>query len=280
MAQDARPARPARPVIRATVRTSTWLTPHVVRLELHAPELTTFPVGEFTDHYVKLLLPHQDPTHQDPTQQDPTQQDPTQPGEPRPTTRTYTVRAWDPAARLVTIDVVHHGDQGLAGPWAAAAEPGAALALTGPGGGYAPSPTADWHLLVGDASALPAIACALERIGTSAPTRVVVQVDDPAERAYPLPDGADVTWVQRGLVDAVQEVEWLPGRVHAFVHGEAGDVRDLRRWLRAERHVPLDHLSASGYWRRGRDDEAWRAVKRDWNAAAALEEQDALAGRV
>jgi hypothetical protein len=78
----------------------------------------------------------------------------------------------------------------------------------------------------------------------------------------------------------VQEMEWLPGRVHAFVHGEAGDVRDLRRWLRAERHVPLDHLSASGYWRLGRDDEAWRAVKRDWNAAAALEEQDALAGRV
>jgi NADPH-dependent ferric siderophore reductase len=270
MAQDARPDRPARPVIRATVQTSTWLTPHVVRLELHAPELTSFPVGEFTDHYVKLLLP----------QQDPNQQDPNQAGGARPTTRTYTVRAWDPAARLITIDVVHHGEQGLAGPWAASAKPGDALGLTGPGGGYAPNPAADWHLLVGDASALPAIACALERIGTSAPAKVVVLVDGPAEHAYPLPDGADVTWVERGLVDAVQGLEWLPGRVHAFVHGEAGDVRDLRRWLRAERHVPLDHLSASGYWRLGRDDEAWRAVKRDWNAAAALEEQDALAGRV
>lgn len=260
MAPDARPDRPARPVIWTTVRTTARLTPHVVRLELHAPELASFPVGEHTDHYVKLLFP--------------------QPDEGRPTTRTYTVRAWDPAARVLTVDVVLHGDEGLAGPWAAAAQPGDALGMMGPGGGYAPNPGADWHLLVGDASALPAIACALERIGTSAPARVVVAVDSAAEQAYPLPAGADVTWVEHGLVSTVQALEWLPGRVHAFVHGEAGDVRELRRWLRAERHVPLDHLSASGYWRLGRDDEGWRAVKRDWNAAAELEEQDALTGRV
>lgn len=260
MAQDARPDRPARPVIWTTVHTTTALTPHMVRLVLHAPELASFPVAEFTDHYVKLLFP--------------------QPSQARPTTRTYTVRAWDPAARLITVDFVHHGDDGLAGPWAAAARPGDALALMGPGGGYAPNPAADRHLLVGDASALPAIACALERIGTSAPAKVVVLVDGPAELAYPLPDGADVSWVEHGLVATVQALGWIPGRVHAFVHGEAGDVRELRRWLRAERHVPLDHLSASGYWRRGRDDEAWRAVKREWNTAAELEEQDALTGRV
>ena len=270
MAQDERPARPARPVIWTTVSTTTRLTPGMVRLVLHAPELASFPVGEFTDHYVKLLFPHQSPT----------QQDSAQPGATRPTTRTYTVRAWDPAARLITVDFVHHGDKGLAGPWAAAAQPGDALGLMGPGGGYAPSPEADWHLLVGDASALPAIACALERIGTSAPAKVVVLVDRLAEQVYPMPAGADVTWVQHGLVTTVASLQWLPGRVHAFVHGEAAQVRELRRWLRVERHVPLDHLSASGYWRLGRDDEAWRAVKRDWNTAAEREEQDALAGRV
>lgn len=280
MAQDERPARPARPVIWTTVSTTTRLTPGMVRLVLHAPELASFPVGEFTDHYVKLLFPHQTSTQQDSTQQDSTQQGSTPPGATRPTTRTYTVRAWDPAARLITVDFVHHGDKGLAGPWAAAAQPGDALGLMGPGGGYAPDPEADWHLLVGDASALPAIACALERIGTGAPAKVVVLVDGPAEQAYPMPTGADVTWVQDGLVTTVQSLEWLPGHVHAFVHGEAAQVRELRSWLRVERAVPLDHLSASGYWRLGRDDEAWRAVKRDWNTAAEQAERDALAGRV
>ena len=86
--------------------------------------------------------------------------------------------------------------------------------------------------------------------------------------------------MQDGLVTTVQSLEWLPGHVHAFVHGEAAQVRELRSWLRVERAVPLDHLSASGYWRLGRDDEAWRAVKRDWNTAAEQAERDALAGRV
>ena len=54
-------------------------------------------------------------------------------------------------ARL-TIDFVVHGDDGVAGPWAAAAQPGDELLLHGPGGAYAPDPDADWHLMVGDAA--------------------------------------------------------------------------------------------------------------------------------
>lgn len=213
-------------------------------------------MGEHTDHYVKLLFP--------------------QPGEARPTTRTYTVRDWDPTARMMTVDMVVHGDAGLAGPWAATAAPGDPLGLMGPGGGYAPRPDAGWHLLVGDASALPAIACALERIDGSAPVRVVAQVESPDEH-YPLGD-VDVRWVhsEGELVQAVQTTRWLPGHVQAFVHGEAGAVRDLRRWLRAEKQVPLENLSASGYWRAGRDDEAWRASKKQWNAQAAQEEDAAV----
>ena len=75
-----------------------------------------------------------------------------------PRRRTYTVRRWDEAAGELTLDFVSHGDEGLAGPWAAAAVPGDQIALQGPGGEYAPDPAADWHLFAGDASALPAIA--------------------------------------------------------------------------------------------------------------------------
>ena len=60
--------------------------------------------------------------------------------------------------------------------------------------------------------------------------------------------------------------------MHAFVHGEADMVRAVRRHLRLERGVPRERLSASGYWRRGRTDEGWRAEKKEWNAAVEADE--------
>ena len=62
--------------------------------------------------------------------------------------------------------------------------------------------------------------------------------------------------------------------MHAFVHGEAAAVKELRRYLRVERSLGLDRLSISGYWRLGVDDEGWRASKKEWNAA--IEESEAV----
>ena len=69
----------------------------------------------------------------------------------------------------LTLDFVVHGDDGIAGPWAAQAKPGDTLELAGPGGAYAPSPDADWHLLAGDDAVLPAIAVSLARIPPGCP---------------------------------------------------------------------------------------------------------------
>lgn len=69
---------------------------------------------------------------------------------------------------------------------------------------------------------------------------------------------------------------WPAERVCAFVHGEAGAVKELRAYLRAERRVARGDLSISGYWRLGADDEGWRAAKRDW--AAQIEAAEAAAG--
>src|SRR3712207_8167401 len=99
------------------------------------------------------------------------------------------------------------------------------------------------------------------------------------EQPLPLPAGAELTWVHRSglpgeaLVAAVRGAALPPGSVHAFVHGEAGFVRDLRRYLRVERAVPREQLSASGYWRLGRTDEGWRAEKAEGDAAGAADEQ-------
>ncbi|MEO3769666.1 siderophore-interacting protein [Micromonospora sp. B9E7] len=259
-------------------------TPHLIRLVLGGDELTGLPVGEFTDHYIKVVFPQPGVAYPQPLDLAAIRRD--LPREQWPRLRAYTVRRWDPLAAELTVDVVYHGDEGLAGPWAAALCPGDAVHFVGPGGAYAPNPEADWHLLVGDESALPAIAAALERLPLGAPAHVFVEIGDPEDEQKLLSPGAvELTWLQRGerpvgeaLVEAVRALEFPAGQVHAFVHGEAAFVRQLRRLLRGERGVPLDRLSISGYWRRGMDDEGWRSTKADWNRQVTAEEEITVGG--
>jgi NADPH-dependent ferric siderophore reductase len=281
-ARSARRPRVAR--VGEVLRTSR-VTPHMVRVVLGGPGLAGFPAGEFTDHYVKLLFPPPGATYGVPF--DVEQLRAELPADQWPVTRTYTVRAWDADAGELTIDFVHHGDTGLAGPWAAAAQPGDLVQFFGPGGAYAPSPDADWHLLAGDESALPAIGAALTRLPAGAPALVVVEVADRAEEQPDLdvPAGVDVVWVHRGpapvgesLVAAVRAATLPPGTGHVFVHGEAGLVRELRLHLRAERGLDPVFTSISGYWRQGRTEDRWQAEKPGWNAEVEAAEQALAAG--
>ncbi|MES9544194.1 SIP domain-containing protein [Actinomadura sp. NPDC000600] len=276
------PARRGRRLHRGTVLRTERLTPHMIRVVLGGDGLSEFGAGEFTDHYVKLLFPRPGVAYPEPFDMERVRAE--MPREQWPSTRTYTVRAWDGGARELTIDFVHHGDKGLAGPWAASARPGEEIYFTGPGGAYAPRADAGWHLLAGDESALPAIAASLERVPEGAPVRAFVEVAGPEEgQDLRTPGDAEIVWLHRGggqvgdlLVEAVQKLDFPDGEVHAFVHGEADLVKALRRHLRVERGIPLDRLSISGYWRRGRDEDGWQSGKRDWNRQVEQEEAEAL----
>ncbi|WP_432250052.1 siderophore-interacting protein [Streptomyces sanyensis] len=272
-------ARKAPQVHEATVRRTERLTPHMVRVVLALPPDTAFALGSFTDHYVKLVFAPEGVSYPEPFDLDRIRAE--FPREQWPANRTYTVRSWDAAHRELAVDFVVHGDEGLAGPWAARARAGETVRLLGPGGGYAPDPEADWHLLAGDESALPAIAASLERMPAGAVVHAFVEVAGPEEEQKVVtPDGVEIRWLHRGarpvgeaLVAAVTALEAPPGEVSAFVHGEAGFVKELRRHLRQERGIPRERLSISGYWRLGQTDEAWRAVKREWNEQVEREQE-------
>lgn len=276
-----RPARPRPSAIRAQVQRVEQLTPHMIRIVLGGPGLDGFAAGEYTDHYIKLLFPADGGAYPDPF--DPQAIREEQPRDQWPVTRTYTVRRWDADARELTVDFLYHGQQGIAGPWAANARPGDDLYFSGPGGAYAPDPAADWHLLAGDESALPAIAAAMERLPEGALAHVFIEVADPQEEQKPeTAADAAVTWLHRGtervgepLVRAVAGLDFPPGEVQAFVHGEAGAVKELRRLLRRERGVPLERLSISGYWRTGLNEDGWQSTKRDWNRQVEQETEGA-----
>jgi NADPH-dependent ferric siderophore reductase len=265
----------------ARVRSTTWLTPSMVRMVLGDGDLAEFTMpGDpepHTDTYLNLAIPPAGaPYAEGAGVFDPALVRAEQPADLQPARRRYTVRHWDEAAAELTLDFVVHGDDGVAGPWAAHAQPDDVVVFQGPGSGYRPDPEADWHLLVGDESALPAIAASLEAVPDDVLVVVRLLCDGPDHEVdLTTPGKLDLEWLHRGgdaddvvlLVESVRTLAFPRGRVHAFVHGEAEEVRAIRRHLLTERGLSRSDMSCSPYWRRTMTDEAWRKVKRDFVAA-------------
>ncbi len=257
------------------VETREWLTPGLVRIVLGGPGLAGFAMPDATDTYVNVAIPPSGAPYDAVFEPKAVRDEHAQ--ELWPARRRYTVRTWDAVSCRLTLDFVVHGDDGVAGPWAAGVAAGDVLVFEGPGSGYRPDAEADWHLMVGDESALPAIAASMEAV--PAGVRVVVRLlCDGPEHEVPLttPGDLDLAWLHRGgdarqdaalLAEAVAAVDFPEGRVHAFVHGEAEEVRSIRKHLLNDRGLVRSDMSCSPYWRRTMTDEAWRAVKRDFVAA-------------
>ncbi|GAB3653575.1 siderophore-interacting protein [Nocardioides korecus] len=255
----------------AVVRRTSRPVPQLVRVVLGGGDLDSFEAVPATDAYVNLAFRPAGAAYAEVF--DPAAVRDAEPAETRPVRRRYTVRHWDPATSELTIDFVVHGDTGVAGPWAAAASPGDVLVFSGPSGGYRPdtgtdgADGADWHLMVGDESALPAIAASLEVLPAGARAVVRLLCDGPAdELALDTAADLDLVWCHRetgeDLLAAVAATTFPEGRVHAFVHGEAVEVRALRAHLLGERGLTRSQMSCSPYWRRDFTDEAWRRVKK------------------
>ena len=249
-----------------TVTRTEELTPSLRRVWFRSDDLSAFAESTDTDRYVKLIFPQ--PGTVVPDDFDVKAARTTWAAEDLPVVRTYTALFPDVAAGTLAIDFVVHGDEGVAGPWAARVQPGESVLANGPGGGYTPDVDADWHLLAGDESAVPAISAALAALPEDAVGECVVLVDSPAhEPRLEAPQGVTVRFHHRDgsdapLAAAVRALEWRDGRVQAFVHGEGEDVmKGVRPYLLAERGLPRADVSVSGYWRRGRTEEGFRQWK-------------------
>ena len=278
---------PGRPVHTFEVVRTEQLTSHMVRVMLGGNGFDTFRPSDFTDSYVKLVFVADDVDVAALPQPLTLDSFAELPAAKKPVVRTITVRRADPGAREIAVDITVHGDHGAAGPWAATAEPGQPVYLMGSSGAYSPDPAADWHLLAGDETALPAISVALESLPDNAIGQVFIEVAEPEDEiALTAPEGVQVNWIYRGgradlvaedragdnapLVQAVKTASWLPGQVHAFIHGEAQAVmHNLRPYVRKERGVDAKWASISGYWRRGRTEETFRQWKKELAAAEA-----------
>ena len=150
----------------------TQVSPGFVRLTLAGPELAGFVSAGFDDH-LKLILPA--PGQDRPTL--PTLQDgrPVFDG-PRPVLRDYTPARFDAAAGELDIEVALH-DAGPATDWAASATVGQWVGIAGPRGSMVVPTGFDWHWLLGDETALPAVARRLAELPASAVATVRIQLN-------------------------------------------------------------------------------------------------------
>jgi NADPH-dependent ferric siderophore reductase len=229
------------------------LTPHMTRVTVGGPDLADF-AYDGTDQNVMLYFYPDDVELPEPLTLEAARGMWSQ---IRPLTRTYTVSRYSSETCEIDFDFVLHDDAGPASDWAKRARPGDRLIFVGPSPAYQPDPTADWHLLAGDETALPAIAAILRVLRPGVPARVFVEVEDAAEE-QPLPSSADVqvTWLHRDGTDdllarAVAAAELPPGRVDAWLAGERASMVALRQHLLTERGYERSRVRPTTYWRRG-----------------------------
>jgi NADPH-dependent ferric siderophore reductase len=174
--------------------------------------------------------------------------------------RDFTPRRHDPAVNTLEIDFAIH-DAGPATRWAEQARQGQTLTLGGPRGSFIIPTTYDWHLLIGDETALPAISRRLSELPAGTRAVVVAEVDGPADAmTFKTQANATVTWAHRNgatpgasdvLAKTLATLQMPPGDYYAWVACESLIAKALRRQLIAEHGANPKWLRAAGYWRRG-----------------------------
>ncbi len=216
---------------------------HMIRVSLTG-DLDGFTSLGFDDH-IKLFFP-EGPAGAD--------------GEPPTASRDYTPRRYDPAANTLEIEFVLH-DAGPATRWASAVRPGQSLRIGGPRGSFIIPTNFDWHLLIGDDTALPAIARRLAELPAGTRAVVLAEVDGhDDELSFASAADATVAWAHRNgaeagttdvLAKTLKTLALPRGDYYAWVACESLTAKALRAQLIADHAANPKWMRAAGYWRRG-----------------------------
>lgn len=175
------------------------------------------------------------------------------PDNPPALSREYTPRGFDPASGRLEIDFVLHG-HGVAGTWAEQVQLGQVLHLGGPRVSVL-LPQADRYLLIGDETALPAIANWLEMLPSDAQVTAHILIESPDARIdLRAPKAAQIHWHDYDSGDAqamVRLVDPIPPRgTFIWAGGERAAITALRAHLSGADLDP-QQLDLSNYWTLG-----------------------------
>lgn len=205
------------------------LSPHVRRVVFGGDALADFVSASYDDH-VKMFFPAGTET----------------------VARDYTPRHVDTAARELTVEFALHGD-GPAANWARDAAPGQQVTIGGPRGSFVVPLDFDWYLLVGDDTALPAIARRLEELPAGCRAIVRLQVSGANRRPLTTAATLDLQWSDdtTALLADVRALALPTGHGYAWCAAEAAVAALARRILVDEKGHDRRAIRAASYWKRG-----------------------------
>ena len=187
----------------------------------------------------------------------------------RPGVRNYTVRSYRPAGQgqfgdtaEIDVDFAVHGDIGIIYQWLNSVSIGDEVVLLDEGHSFEPPKDAQWHLLVGEESALPAIIGIIESAPRPFRAEAFIEIPDEGDKQeFDVPEGVNVHWVIRtdheakagaAVGEAVRAAALPSEPVYAFIAGESELCKGMRRYLVNDRGVPKSHVNFTGYWKQGR----------------------------
>ena len=225
------------------------LTPRMRRITVGGAQLAGF-ISLGSDDHVKLFFPQ---TAEELATLENLELSAGMKSKTMPPMRDYTPRRYDLDTLELDIDFVLHGD-GPAATWAAQARPGQWLYIGGPRGSMVVPDMFDSYLLIGDETALPAIARRLEELPANRRALVVVEVENAAEeQTLNSAASVDVIWVHRdgsnNLLEIVQGLSIPQDKLYAWVATETALSRKVRRVLLDTHGLNEEFVKAAGYWR-------------------------------
>lgn len=165
--------------------------------------------------------------------------------------RDYTPRRFNRDVREIDIEFALHGHGGAA-EWARNATVGQRAVIGGPRGSMILPLAMDWHLLIGDDSALPAVTRRLEELPAGTRVVAVLLVDAADRRTFVTRADARIHWVDSNdaLLQVLKDLPLQPGAGLAWGGGEAALMARVRQVL-VETGMPRQAAKVSAYWKHG-----------------------------
>ncbi|TLQ45811.1 siderophore-interacting protein [Streptomyces marianii] len=259
------------------------LGPSLIRVTFEGEALRGFASGG-RDQSLSLFLPH--PGQEEPVIPLPGEEDMyarlgawrALPDDERAVLRSYTVREQRPDAGEhgeLDIDFAVHEDGGPACRWAQTASAGDRVTVLGPATAdntavrFRLPEDADSVVIWADETALPAVSAILEWLPAGIRAQVWIEVPHAGDRIEPeTAADAAVTWLVRDegappAVEALRAAEFTGSAPYAWIAGESGSVKALRRHLVNERGLDRRRVTFVGYWRKGLSEDALREAPDD-----------------
>jgi len=243
------------------VKSAFNLTPNMRRVTLHGEDLASFPQNS-EGAYIKLLFNLK--------------------GQTKPVMRTYTVVEQRSEKNEIDVDFMLHGNHninsnqgnssnpGIAGPWSLETEIGDEISIAGPGPATFINTDAEYLLLAGDMTALPALTVNLKRLPQTAHGHVFIEILSEADKQDLIkPENVTLNWIindqpgcdQSPLFDAIEKAKLPAKKLSTWVACEFKTMKKIRQYLREEKHIERPHLYVSSYWKKGNTEDLHKKVK-------------------